>query len=90
MIRVTGHLICATTEDAEIVARYLPDHISLSRAEPGCITFDVTRSADPLVWRLDESFIDRQAFEDHQTRTRASDWYKATAHLKRDFQVNGA
>ncbi len=87
MIRVTGSLTCATSDDAEVVLRYLPDHIRLSRAEPGCLAFNVTRSSDALVWELDETFADRAAFEAHQVRARGSDWFRATAHLARDFQT---
>ncbi len=87
MIRVTGRLICATEADAKIVRAMLPDHIRLSRAEPGCLTFNVSPSADPLVWVLDESFVDRAAFEAHRDRTRTSAWFAATGGLTRDFHV---
>lgn len=87
MICVSGLLTCSSTDEAAIVRQYLPEHIRLSRAEPGCLTFNVTPTADPLVWRLDESFVDKAAFEAHQIRTRASAWFKATAQMKRDFQV---
>jgi quinol monooxygenase YgiN len=87
MIRVTGTLTCSTPKEAEFVRRFLPDHIRLSRAEPGCLTFNVNPTSDPLVWRLDESFTDRPAFEAHQARTRASAWFAATAHLARDFKI---
>jgi quinol monooxygenase YgiN len=87
MIHVTGTLTCATASDADIVRRHLPTHIALSRAEPGCLTFHVTQTTDPLVWHLDETFTDRAAFEAHQARTRASDWFRATAHIARDFRV---
>ena len=89
MITVTGHLIAADEVEADLVRRHLPDHIRLSRAEPGCLTFNVDPTDDPLVWRLDESFTDRAAFDAHQTRTRASVWYAETALLKRDFHVSG-
>jgi quinol monooxygenase YgiN len=89
MIHVTGTLTCATEAEAEIVRRHLPTHIALSRAEPGCLTFNVDPTEDPLVWRLDESFRDRAAFEAHQARTRASEWFAATAGLARDFKVTG-
>lgn len=89
MIRVTGTLTCATAAEALVVRTHLPEHIRLSRAEPGCLTFNVEATADPLVWRLDESFADRAAFEAHQVRTRASDWFRATAGLQRDFRVTG-
>lgn len=88
MILVTGRLICATQADAEIVRTMLPEHIRLSRAEPGCLTFSVTPSADPLIWLLDESFVDRAAFEAHQARTRASAWFAATRALKREVRVS--
>ena len=87
MIRVTGTLTCTTADDAAIVQKFLPDHIRLSRAEPGCLTFNVDPTDDPLVWRLDESFTDRAAFAAHQVRTQASEWFRATAHLMRDFRV---
>ena len=87
MIRLTGTLICATLDDLVIVQTYLPDHICLSRAEPGCLSFDVTQSGDPLVWKLDESYIDGPAFEVHQTRNRASIWWQKSQGLIRDFQI---
>ncbi|NJS38584.1 MAG: antibiotic biosynthesis monooxygenase [Rhodobacteraceae bacterium] len=87
MIHVTGTLTCATEVEAEIVRRCLPTHIALSRAEPGCLTFNVDPTEDPLVWRLDETFTDRAAFEAHQARTRASEWFTATNGLARDFKV---
>jgi quinol monooxygenase YgiN len=87
MIRVTGTLTCASAEDAAVVGWLLPDHVRLSRAESGCLTFNVDPTSDPLVWRLDESFADRAAFEAHHTRTRASEWFRATAHLGRDYRV---
>ena len=86
-ITVTGTLTCSTADEAALVAAMLPEHIRLSRAEPGCLTFNVTRTDDPLVWRLDESFVDRAAFEAHQTRTRASAWFGATAGLLRAFDI---
>ena len=88
MIRLTGTLICTTSDDLAVVQTYLPDHIRLSRAEPGCLSFDVTQSDDPLIWQLDESYIDRPAFEAHQTRNRASLWWQKSQHIKRDFHLS--
>jgi quinol monooxygenase YgiN len=88
MIRVTGTLTCATAAQADTVRAFLPEHVRLSRAEPGCLSFNVDPTEDPLVWRLDESFVDSAAFQAHQTRTRASAWFKATAELTRDFVVS--
>lgn len=87
MITLTGTLICTTPQDVAIVAQYLPDHITLSRAEPGCLWFRVDQSADPLIWTLDEGFVDAAAFAAHQARTRASVWGRVTGLIKRDFQL---
>ena len=87
MIHVTGTLTCATEAEAELVRQLLPEHIRLSRAEPGCLTFTVEPTDNPLVWRLDEAFVDRLAFEAHQTRTRSSVWFKVSSNLGRDFRV---
>jgi quinol monooxygenase YgiN len=35
---------------------------------------------------VDETFLDRAAFEAHQARTRASAWYAATAAIPREFR----
>lgn len=90
MIRLTGTLTCPTPDDLVIVQTYLPDHIRLSRAEPGCISFTVTQSADPLIWLLDETYTDKAAFEAHQTRNRASVWWAQSQGLLRDFQLSDA
>lgn len=90
MIRVTGTLTCAMAADAALVRQYLPEHTRLSREEPGCLTFRVEPTDDPLVWRLDETFADRAAFDAHQARTRASAWFRETAELRRDFHIEEA
>ena len=87
MIRLRGQLICMTEDEALAVRSHLPDHITLSRAEPGCLTFDVTPTDDPLVWEVMESFRDRASFDTHQTRARNSTWFAATRHILRDFRM---
>jgi quinol monooxygenase YgiN len=68
----------------------LADHIRLTRAEPGCLSFDVTQDAgDPCRWNLDETFTDMAAFEVHRARSKASAWGPRTAHLERDIKVSG-
>ena len=87
MIRVTGTLACSTAEEADLVRQLLPEHIRLSRAESGCLTFNVEPTDNPLVWRLDESFVDKAAFKAHGDRMRSSVWFAATAGLARNFEV---
>jgi quinol monooxygenase YgiN len=87
MIRLTGTLRCATPEDSALVGHLLPDHIRLTRAEPGCLSFTVSPAEDGLIWAVDETFADRAAFQAHQARTVASDWGRATAHIPRSYQI---
>lgn len=84
-VRLTGRLICSTHEDAALVHALLPEHIRASRAEPGCLGFDVTPESCGLVWVVSEEFFSEAAFAAHQTRTKASAWGRATAHITRDF-----
>ena len=86
-IHVQGRLICETDAQAEIARTHLPEHIRLSRAEPGNLHFDLVQSEDPMVWTLDELFESPAAFEAHQARTRASTWGKVSGEIRRDFTV---
>lgn len=86
-MRLTGTLTCRSEQDLSRVLAHVDDHIRLSRAEPGCLSFAITRTVDPMVWQVDESFVDQAAFEAHQARTRASEWYRQTAELPRAFQI---
>lgn len=88
-VALTGRLLCTTAAEAARVRAHLPEHIRLTRAEPGCLRFDVVETADPLVWQVDETFADRAAFDAHQARTRASRWAQETAGIARDFRVTG-
>ncbi|TQN62339.1 antibiotic biosynthesis monooxygenase [Agrobacterium tumefaciens] len=86
-VRLSGFLRCASMEDVELVVRHLPVHIRLTRAEPGCLSFEVSQTDDPLIWRVEELFIDRDAFDFHQKRTRASQWFVATSAIPRDYEI---
>lgn len=73
-VRLTGQLICVNDQQAQVVAAHLPAHIMLTRAEPGCISFDVTETADPLIWDVAELFADGTVFGAHQERVAGSEW----------------
>jgi quinol monooxygenase YgiN len=86
-VHLSGQLICKDATEAALVRQLLPDHIRLTRAEAGCEMFNVTPSADPLVWDVAERFTTQAGFDAHQTRTRASAWGQQTSHIARDFAV---
>lgn len=86
-VELTGRLVCEHDGEAKIVLRHLPRHIELTRAEAGCLHFDVKQTGDPLVWTVSERFVDQAAFDVHQARVGASEWGRATAGIKRDYVV---
>lgn len=88
-VRLTGVLVCADSAQAAIVARELPEHVALTRAEAGCLSFEVTATHDPLVWRVAELFADAAAFAAHQERVGSSAWGRATAGIERRYSIDG-
>lgn len=88
-IHLTGLLVCATEKEAQIVSRHLPDHVTLTRDEPGCISFDVIQTDAPLVWSVEERFVDQAVFERHQRRVAGSEWGRVTAGIERRYSVDG-
>lgn len=88
-VTLTGWLRCASEEEAARVRTALDDHIRLTRAEAGCVSFNVTATDDPLVWQVAEEFTNPAAFEAHQVRAGASDWARQTAGIARDYTIKG-
>ena len=87
MIRLRGQLVCVTEDEVAAVNAHFATHIALTRAEPGCLSFDIDPTDDPMVFEVMETFRTRDDFNAHQTRTRASDWFQATRGILRDFRV---
>lgn len=86
-ISLKGQLKLAP-EDCALVEQLLPEHIRLSRAEPGCLSFHVTPCpTDPMVLEVRETFTDRAAFDAHQSRTKTSAWGIQTAHIPRLYEI---
>ncbi|KIN72313.1 putative quinol monooxygenase [Sulfitobacter guttiformis] len=88
-ITLHGTLTCTSQEQIDRVCACIQTHIDLTRAESGCLSFEVSQSGDPMVWTVAECFVDQAAFEAHQTRTAASDWAAQTAGIERDYTVTG-
>lgn len=88
-IRLTGRLVCESSEELALVTALLQEHISLTRAEPGCLSFDVVRVSDSMVWRVEERFIDEAAYRFHQERSSKSEWGRLTLGIARDYSVQG-
>lgn len=87
MIRLRGQMVCMTQDEVQAVQAHLPEHIRLTRSEPGCLTFEVTATDDPMIYEVMEAFRDRPSFDAHQARTRDSVWFAATRGILRDFRL---
>lgn len=70
-----------------LVRLLLPKHLELTRAETGCLRFEVVQTGDPLVWDVSEVFADEVSFDLHQKRVRSSGWGRATAGIVRDYVI---
>jgi quinol monooxygenase YgiN len=86
---LSGQLVCASDDEVAVVQRHLPRHIDLTRAEQGCISFEVHQTDDPFVWQVDERFVDDVAFDAHQARVAASVWGRVTAGIERRYSKRG-
>lgn len=87
MIKLTGRLVCLHPEEAERVRRYLPEHTRLTKAESGCLSFEVMETNDPLIWSVEELFSCQETFDAHQARTKASAWGKETRGIAREYVI---
>lgn len=88
-VTLNGH-VEVPADRIDDIRTALIDHIALSRAEAGCISFEVTE--DPKIagrFNVAERFSDAAAFEAHQVRVKASDWGQISAGLRRDYVIDG-
>lgn len=87
-LRLTGFLRCRTLDEADRIVPYLDDHIRLTRAEPGCLEFEVLRSAaDPACFAVSETYVDAAALDAHRARAAGTIWARVTAGIPRDYTV---
>lgn len=82
-VSLTGELVCSGPDELALVLAHAQDHVDASRAEPGCLQFDLWQTEDPLVFRVAERFADLAAYRAHQARNRASVWGPLTARIER-------
>ena len=87
MIVVSGH-IEVPLHDLSAVKAELINHIALTRAERGCITFSVTQRPEmPTLFDVYEAFDSMASFEAHQTRVSRSKWAKITERVQRHYHI---
>lgn len=83
-----GTIHCPSSE-LDQMRPLIAEHVRLSRAEPGCIHFDISPSGhDPEIFIVAEEFVDRDAFAAHTARTRTSEWWDKSQHLVRNISIH--
>lgn len=86
-VTLKGH-ITVPKDQIEDVQKELIEHIRLTREEPGCLLFNVIqRQDDLLVFDVYEEFVDRAAFDSHQSRVKTSKWGMVTKDVERDYTI---
>ena len=87
-VTLQGYVI-APKSDLSGVLQALPEHIRLTRAEPGCIVFRVEQdTTNPLRFSVYEEFESRAAFEAHQARIVGTNWEKASKNLTKFYELS--
>ncbi|WP_417553393.1 putative quinol monooxygenase [Marinomonas fungiae] len=82
--------ILVPESDLELVQTELANHTRLTLEEAGCITFSVVQNLEnPLRFDVYEEFSDRESFELHQIRVKASHWGKVTVNVERHYEILG-
>ena len=86
-VKLIGYIDVPQNRLTEITAA-LPEHIRLTRLEAGCVSFDVTPDPDHAGrFNVAEVFTTRADFNQHQSRTRASEWARVTQGISRSYTI---
>lgn len=86
-VYLDGYLDVPNDRLEEVLAA-LPQHITLTRAEPGCLKFEVLPCAQvPGRLIVAEQFDNQTAFDAHQQRTKASPWFEITSGIPRHYTI---
>lgn len=86
-IHLTGY-IDVPADRMEAIKTALIEHIRLTHTEAGCVSFEVTPAPDhPGRFNVAEVFINREAFDLHQSRTATSEWAQLTKGIARSYQI---
>ena len=88
-VYLAGHMRVPESERSAVLAA-LSNHVALSRAEVGCLRFDVTQDeTQPSKFHVLEVFASQQSFEVHKERSRESPWAAASKNCPSDYVIKG-
>lgn len=87
IIILTGYIL-VTDSDLTAIKKALPLHSQLTRAEKGCLVFEVSQDKDNANrFNVYEEFVDKKAFELHQQRVANSNWGLLTKNIERYYSI---
>ncbi|MGF1712339.1 antibiotic biosynthesis monooxygenase [Vibrio kagoshimensis] len=82
-----GFIVVPEAELSQVKGE-LVNHITLTRAERGCLIFNVIQSEDnPYHFSVYEEFTDKESFEAHQARVKLSRWGEVTGNVERHYEI---
>ncbi len=88
-VYLAGHMRVPESERSAVLSA-LAHHIAQSRAEAGCLRFEVTQDeTQPSKFHVFEVFKSQKLFDLHQERSRESLWAKASKNCPRDYVIKG-
>jgi len=83
-----GHII-VLDDDLDTVTAALDSHIELTRAEQGCLIFNVTvDEKNQTKFNVYEEFVNQAAFDKHQLRVKQSNWGRVTTQVERHYLIS--
>ncbi|MCB1386771.1 MAG: antibiotic biosynthesis monooxygenase [Nitratireductor sp.] len=86
-VLLSGHIDVPADRLAAVEVA-LAEHVRLTRAEAGCIFFNV--DPDPAVagrFSVSEAFVHQAAFDHHQQRAGGSPWAAASQGIPRRYEI---
>lgn len=76
--------------DLDSINLELVTHIELTRAEEGCLVFQVEQDKENNNrFNVYEEFVSKEAFEKHQERVKKSRWGSVTKNVQRNYNIKG-
>jgi quinol monooxygenase YgiN len=83
-----GYVIVAD-DDLDAINKALPAHIVNTRAEDGCLLFNVTQDVNQKNrFNVHEEFKNKESFLNHQDRVKHSEWGNVSANLEKHYHIN--
>jgi len=83
-----GYII-VPDDHLDTVTAALVSHIELTRAEQGCLLFNVTVDyQNQNKFNVYEEFVNQSAFDKHQLRVKQSNWGRVTTQVERHYLIS--